>query len=95
MAIYMTARFRVRPESAEKCRQAIAEFVEYVRQYEAGTQLYVSLQETNTAANFLHLFVFQDQAAREHIRIRRPSSGLRMCSSLRRYRRWSSLNIRW
>ena len=65
MAIYMTARFKVRTEARMKCEQAIREFVEYVRQNEPQTQLYTSVQESGDAASFLHFFVFDDEGARE------------------------------
>ncbi len=65
MAIYMTARFKVRPESRAKCEQAIREFIEYVKVNEPHTRLYTSVQETGDATSFLHFFVFDDEAARE------------------------------
>ncbi len=67
MPIHMTARFRVRAESRDKCEQAIAEFVEYVKKNEIGkgTISYTALQEPDDPTSFLHYFVFEDEAARE------------------------------
>ena len=63
MPIYMTARFQVRPESVEKCRQAIDEFVADVKRREPRTLLYTSLQERDNPTRFLHTFIFRDKAA--------------------------------
>lgn len=65
MAIYGTARFSVKPGSRDRCRSAIEEFVSYVRAKESGTKLYLSLQDQAKPTRFLHLFVFDDEAA-EH-----------------------------
>lgn len=65
MPLCMTARFKVRRQTLEKCQQAIHEFVEYVRANEPKTQLYVSMQEIEDATSFLHLFIFDDEAARD------------------------------
>ena len=65
MPIYMTAQFKVKPESREKCEQAVREFVDYVKRHEPRTRLYTALQETEDATNFLHFFVFENEAARD------------------------------
>lgn len=65
MRVHQTARFKVRPESLQKCQEAIREFVEYVKAREPGTLMYVSLQQRDDPASFLHYFVFQDEAARD------------------------------
>ncbi len=74
MSIHMTARFQVRPESLEKCRQAIAEFVEYVKQNEPGTILYTSLHEEENQTIFLHYFIFENESARD---LHRESVGVK------------------
>jgi quinol monooxygenase YgiN len=61
----MTARFTVRPGALDRCKQAIAEFVEYVKEHEPGTHLYASLQAAENETEFLHYFIFEDEAAEE------------------------------
>jgi len=65
MPVFMTARFKVKPESREKCEQAIREFIEYIRANEPGTMRYSSLQQADDPLSFLHFFIFTDRAARE------------------------------
>jgi quinol monooxygenase YgiN len=65
MPIHMTARFKVKPESREKCERAIREFVDYLKQNEPETLVYTALQKADDATSFLHYFVFANQAARE------------------------------
>ena len=66
MHIYMTAQFTVRPESVEKVQEIIAEFVDYVTRNEPDTLTYMSMQETDDATRFLHVFIFENEAAEEH-----------------------------
>lgn len=63
MSVYMTARFEVQKEALEVCKQAIQEFVDYVRANEPDTILYTSLQEKDNSTRFLHYFIFRDENA--------------------------------
>lgn len=63
MPIYMTARYKVRPQSLDKCKRAITEFVEYIREHEPGTQVYIAQQEILNPTSFLHTVVFENEAA--------------------------------
>lgn len=65
MPIYMTARFDVREEALDVCKQAIQEFVDYVRANEPDTILYISLRQKQNPTRFLHYFIFRDEQARE------------------------------
>jgi quinol monooxygenase YgiN len=63
MAIYQTGGYQVKPTAVKKVKEAIREFVEYVRQNEPGTKMYLAWQEKNDPTRFLHLFIFEDAAA--------------------------------
>jgi quinol monooxygenase YgiN len=63
MAIYQTATYQVKMQAVDKVRQAIEEFVEYVRANEPGTRMYVAWQKQNDPTCFIHLFIFEDEAA--------------------------------
>ena len=64
MTIHQTARFQVQEKYLAECIAAIEEFVAYVRANEAGTLLYTSLQQQDDPTQFVHYFIFQDEAAR-------------------------------
>lgn len=73
MSIHMTARFCVRPNALDESKQAIIEFIDYVKANEPGTQLYASLNETDDETSFLHYFIFDDENSRN---IHRNSEGV-------------------
>src|ERR1700738_3293837 len=64
MAIYIVAQYQVRPSGVEKVKQAIQEFVGYVQANEPGTKMYLAWQQKDDPTRFLHLFIFEDDAAR-------------------------------
>lgn len=63
MPICKTARFAVRPEALEACKQAIRELVLHIKASEPGTRLYLSLQEQADPTRFRHVMIFDDEAA--------------------------------
>ena len=63
MAVYQTGGYRVKPEAVEKVKQAIKVFVRYVQENEPGTKMYLAWQEKNDPTRFLHLFIFENEAA--------------------------------
>jgi quinol monooxygenase YgiN len=63
MAIYETGAYQVKPSAISKVKKAIDEFVRYVKANEPGTHMYLVWQEKNDPTRFLHLFIFEDEAA--------------------------------
>ncbi len=63
MAIAKTAAFAVRPESLARCEEVIRNFVDDVTSEKAGTRVYVSLRERRDPTRFVHVMVFEDEAA--------------------------------
>ena len=63
MPIIMTARYQVRPQKIDQCKQAIKNLVEYVRESEEGTLYYIAKQEKLNPYAFLHLMIFKDEVA--------------------------------
>jgi quinol monooxygenase YgiN len=61
--IYQTAHYQVKPDAVDKVKAAIEEFVRYVQQNEPGTKLYASWQREDDPSRFVHLFIFEDDAA--------------------------------
>ena len=63
MQILQTGGYQVKPSAVNKVKQAIRDFVQYVQTTEPGTQMYLAWQEKNDPTQFLHLFIFADEAA--------------------------------
>ena len=65
MPIFQTAHYAVRPEGVDDVKAAIVEFVDYVTQNEPGSHLYAAWQQADNPTHFVHLFIFDDEAAHE------------------------------
>ena len=63
MAIIITARYQVRPQTIDKCKRAIENLVKYVKEHEQGTLFYIAKQEKLNPYAFLHTMVFKDELA--------------------------------
>jgi quinol monooxygenase YgiN len=61
--IYQTAHYQVKAAAIDRVKRAIEEFVDYVRDNEPGTRLYAAGQEVADPTRFVHLFIFEDEAA--------------------------------
>lgn len=55
----------MKASAVDKVKEAIEEFVHYVKANEPGTMLYTSWQEKDYPTRFVHLFIFEDEAAHE------------------------------
>jgi quinol monooxygenase YgiN len=65
MAIHQTAHYQVKAEAVEKVRASIEEFVAYVTANEPGTRLYAAWQQQDDPTKFVHLFIFDNEAAHQ------------------------------
>jgi quinol monooxygenase YgiN len=65
MPIYQTAHYQVEPSAVAEVKAAIDEFVHYVRENEPGTRFYAAWQQKDDPTRFVHLFIFEDQAAHQ------------------------------
>jgi len=63
MPIYQTGGYRVKASGVAKVTAAIKDFVAYVQTNEPGTKMYLAWQQTDDPTHFLHLFIFEDEAA--------------------------------
>ena len=64
-AVYQLAHYQVRAEAVDRVKAAIEEFVAYVAANEPGSRLYSAWQEVEDPTKFVHLFIFDDEAAHE------------------------------
>ena len=65
MPIYQTASYQVEPDAVTEVKDAIEEFVRYVRDNEPGTRFYAAWQQKDDPTRFVHLFIFEDEAAHQ------------------------------
>ncbi|HLM97895.1 MAG TPA: antibiotic biosynthesis monooxygenase [Bryobacteraceae bacterium] len=65
MPIYTIAEYKVRPSGVDKVMRAIEEFVPYVQANEAGTRMYLAWQQKADPTQFVHFFIFEDEAAHQ------------------------------
>jgi quinol monooxygenase YgiN len=79
MPIYMTATFQVKPESVDKCKAAITEFIAHIRANEPATRLYMALQDSGDPTRFLHVFWFASEEAQQ---IHRNSDAVKRFTSI-------------
>jgi len=63
MPIYQTAQYQVKPAAVDKVKRAVEEFVRYIADNEPGSRLYAAWQQQDDPTRFLHLFIFEDEAA--------------------------------
>jgi quinol monooxygenase YgiN len=65
MPIYQTAHYQVRAEAVDRVKAAITEFVAYVAAHEPGSRLYAAWQQADDPTKFVHLFIFENEAAHQ------------------------------
>jgi quinol monooxygenase YgiN len=65
MPIYQTAHYQVKEDAVPKVKAAIEEFIRYVAESEPGTRLYSSWQQQSEPGKFVHLFIFENEAAHQ------------------------------
>ena len=63
MPIHTIAEYRIRPTGVDKVRRAIEAFLPHIRAHEPGTRVYRAWQCEKDPTRFLHIFIFEDEAA--------------------------------
>jgi quinol monooxygenase YgiN len=65
MPIFQSGAYQVKPTAVDEVKQAIKDFVQYVQTGEPGTQMYLAWQRKDDPTQFIHLFIFADEAAHQ------------------------------
>jgi quinol monooxygenase YgiN len=65
MPLFQTGAYQVKASGVNKVKKAIVEFVKYVQQHEAGSEMYLAWQQKDDPTKFIHLFIFKDEAAQK------------------------------
>jgi quinol monooxygenase YgiN len=65
MPIYQTAHYQVKQSAVPSVRAAIETFVAYVTEHEPRTRMYSAWQQQDDPTKFVHLFIFEDEAAHQ------------------------------
>lgn len=53
----------MKPTGIERTKQAIGEFLPHIRANEPGTQVYAAWQDQSDLSRFVHIFIFENEAA--------------------------------
>jgi len=63
MPIFQTGAYQVKASGVPKVEKAIREFVDYVKTNEPGSLMYLAWQQKSDTTKFVHLFIFENEAA--------------------------------
>ena len=58
MPIYTIAHYKVNAQAVDKVKEAIGEFVSYVKENEPDTLMYVAWQQKDDPTRLMHIFIF-------------------------------------
>ena len=61
--LFQTGAYQVKRSAIPAVKKAIEEFVRYVKASEPGTLMYLAWQQKSDPTKFVHLFIFEDEAA--------------------------------
>ena len=75
MALYQTGAYQVKPTGVNKVKKAIAEFVKYVQENEAGSEMYLAWQQQDDPTKFVHLFIVRTRPRRNDMANRTRCDG--------------------
>ena len=63
--LFQTGAYQVKRSALGQVTKAIEEFVQYVKEKEPDTLMYLAWQQKDDPTRFVHLFIFKDAAAQE------------------------------